>query len=184
MQTIEPVMAWEVGPTYPRWSERLRDGRHVLIRPILKLDAQAERDFIAALSPEGRRNRFLGQMSHPDPAFIKRLTDIDYQHELAFAAMSADDESERFVAVARYSTNAEGTECECAISVLDDWQDLGLGTLLMGHLIEVARAKGIKYMWSLDSAQNQRMAHLAKPLGFRRTSDPEDSTLVLHEMWL
>jgi GNAT superfamily N-acetyltransferase len=184
MQSIEPVMAWEVGPVYPRWSERLRDGRLVLIRPVLERDAHAERDFIAALSPEARRNRFLGQMMHPEPAFIRRLTTLDYQHDLAFAAMDARDESEAFVAVARYSTNADGTACECAISVLDAWEGHGLGTLLMNHLIEVARVKGVKYMWSLDSAQNHRMAELAKALGFTRKADPGDATLVLHEIWL
>lgn len=184
MQSIEQVMPWAVGAAYPRWSEQLRDGRQVMIRPIVKSDDQAELAFIAALSPESRRNRFLGQMAHPDPAFIRKLTDLDYQHELAFVAVEANDESEAFIGVARYSTNADGTECECAVSVLDAWQELGLGTLLMTRLIEVARAKGIKYMWSVDSAQNYRMSNMAGPMGFTRSAHPNDATLVLHEMWL
>ena len=44
--------------------------------------------------------------------------------------------------------------------MLDDWQNKGLGAILMKHLIEVARARGIKRMWSMDSAENIAMSDL------------------------
>lgn len=173
-----------MGPDYPRWNETLRDGSHVLIRPICKQDAAAERAFIEALSLQSRRYRFLGQVSHSSDESIERFTDIDYEHELAFVAIVHDDSRDKFVAVSRYSTNTDETSCECAVTVLDDWQGKGLGTIMLTHLIEVARSRGIKYMWSMDSTENVAMSDLAHYMGFQQKQDPEDSSQVIYSLWL
>ena len=184
MQTIEALTPWETGPDRPRWTETLRDQTQVVIRPVRTQDAGAERTFIDALSPQARRFRFLGQMKHPSDELIAQLTNLDYIHDLAFAAVVHDDSRDKFVGVARYSTDADGTDCECAVTVLDDWQGKGLGSVLMTHLIEVAKSRGIKRMWSLDSAENLAMADLAAHLGFHRSHDPDNSTQVIHSLSL
>jgi GNAT superfamily N-acetyltransferase len=91
---------------------------------------------------------------------------------------------DRFVGISRYSTSSDGTSCECAVTVLDDWQNKGLGAILMKHLIEVARSRGIKRMWSIDSAENLAMADLARYLGFQRSQDRDDASQVIHSLWL
>ena len=184
MQPIEPLMPWQLGPDYPRWTEVLRDHSQVLIRPVRKDDAAEERAFIEALSPQSRRYRFLGEVRQPSNEMIEKFTNMDYIHDLAFAAVVHDDSRDKFVGVSRYSTSADGTECECAVTVLDDWQNKGLGVILMRHLIDVARSRGIKRMWSLDSAENLEMSELAHFLGFQRKHDPDDSTQVIHNLWL
>lgn len=173
-----------VGPDYPRWSETLRDRSHVLIRPITRQDKAAEREFIENLSSQARRFRFLGQVKCPSERLLEALTDIDYVHEVAFAAVVANDSQERIVGVSRYSTDAEGTRCECAITVSDEWQKKGLGALLMRHLIDVARSRGIRTMYSIDSAENLAMMDLAAFLGFKTHADPDDATQVTHELQL
>ena len=55
MQTIEPLMPWQMGPDHPRWTETLRDQSQVVIRPVRNEDAAAERTFIESLSPQSRR---------------------------------------------------------------------------------------------------------------------------------
>ncbi len=184
MQPIEPLMPWQLGPDYPRWSEMLRDRSHVLIRPVCKQDAAAERAFIEALSPQSSRFRFLGQVRHPSSEMIEQFTNLDYVHDLAFAAVVHDDSKDRFVGVSRYSTSTDGTDCECAVTVLDEWQHKGLGVILMKHLIDVARSRGIKRMWSIDSAENLAISDLAHYLGFQRDQDPEDASQVIHSLWL
>ncbi len=184
VQPVEPIMQWNIGPDYPRWTETLRDGTRVLIRPITRQDAAEEREFIESLSPRSRRFRFLGQIRQPSEALISRLTDIDYRQDVAFAAVVPDGAKETFVGVSRYSTNGDGDGCECAVTVLDQWQGKGLGTALMKHLIEVAKARGIQYMFSIDSVDNLAMADLAKYLGFTRRFDPDDGTQVIHELRL
>ena len=184
MQPIEPLMPWQLGPRYPRWTETLRDRTPVVIRPICPSDAEAERTFIDSLSPQSRRYRFLGEVHHPSAELIDRLTHLDYVHDVAFAAVVKDDAKEKFVGISRYSTSADGTACECAVTVLDAWQHKGLGVILMTHLIDVARSRGIKRMWSVDSAGNTAMSDLARFLGFERCRDREDATQVIHSMWL
>jgi GNAT superfamily N-acetyltransferase len=183
-QPIEPLMPWQLGPDYPRWTETLRDHSHVVIRPIRAQDAAEERTFIESLSPQSRRYRFLGEVHHPSSELIERLTRLDYVHDLAFAAVVPDGARDKFVGISRYSTSSDGTACECAVTVLDDWQNKGLGAILMKHLIEVARSRGIKRMWSIDSAENLAMADLARYLGFQRSQDRDDASQVIHSLWL
>jgi len=144
-QPIEPLMPWQLGPGYPRWTETLRDHSQVVIRPIRAQDAVAERTFIESLSPQARRYRFLGEVHHPSSELIERLTRLDYVHDLAFAAVVPDGARDKFVGISRYSTSSDGTACECAVTVLDDWQNKGLGAILMKHLIEVAAPNVLTY---------------------------------------
>jgi len=171
-------------PATPRWQETLRDGTHVVIRPLDRLDGAAERDFLQALSPESRRFRFLGAVQRPSDRLIQQLTDIDQVHDVAFAAVVPEDAHQRIVGVGRYSTDPEAQTCECAVTVADDWQGRGLGAALMRHLIEVARARGIRTMESLDSSENLAMRDLAHYLGFHSTIDPDDARQVIHRLAL
>lgn len=182
MKSTPLVFRPPAGPEYPRWSETLHDHRKVLIRPINKEDRAAERAFIEGLSAQARRYRFLGAVKSPSAQLIEQFTDIDYIHEVAFVAVVREDSHERIVGVSRYSTDKDGENCECAVTVSDEWQQNGLGTLLMKHLMEVARARGIRTMTSLVSADNVQMRDLSSYLGFRTHADPDDASQVIHEI--
>lgn len=170
--------------TSPSWNETLADGTRVIIRPIRKEDAALERAFIRRLSPESRRLRFLGQMNEPSDALVRALTDIDYRRDAAFIALVHRDGEKLEIGVARFATSADGTSCECAVTVADEWRHRGLAVILMRHLIGVARERGVKTMFSLDEADNAGMRELARFLGFRRRRDPEDATQVVHTLVL
>lgn len=166
------------------WNETLTDGTQVLIRPMCKLDATAERAFIEGLSVKARRNRFLGQLAHPTDAFIERLTDIDYVNDMALAAVVRGAGTEQIVGVSRYSADGEGGRCECAVVVADAWQNKGLGTALMRHLIEVASEHGVRWMESVDFQDNLEMRELAHHLGFQARQDPDDTHQVIYSLHL
>lgn len=168
----------------PHWTETLADGTHVIIRPIRKEDAALERAFIRRLSPESRRLRFLGQINEASDELVRSLTDIDYRRDVAFVALVHRDGEKREIGVARYGTNEDGTVCECAVTVADEWRSRGLGVALMRHLIDVARLRGIRSMFSIDEADNAGMRDLAKFLGFKRARDPDDATQVIHTLAL
>lgn len=162
------------------WKETLRNGTTVLIRPIREADRELERRFIEELSPESRRFRFLGSMRKPSSSLLDQLTHPDPTQELALVAMVADGSEKREVGVARFSAPPGGLSCECAIVVSDAWHNLGLGTILMQHLIEVARRRGFACMYSIDFATNQPMRDLAEHLGFKSKADPNDATQVMY----
>lgn len=184
MNSFAPVMPWALGPDYPRWTETLRDKTRVVIRPITPRDLEAERRFLESMSAQSRRFRFLGEVRHPSEDLLLKLTTPDYRNDVAFAAVVPEDAHEKFLGVARYSASPDGLNCECAVAVLDEWHNKGLGTVLMRHLIEVARSRGISRMYSIDSVENTEMAALARFLGFDRVLDKDEPTQVRHTLWL
>ena len=163
------------------WHETLRDGSRVLIRPISEQDAGLERAFIERLSPTSRGYRFLGQIKPTDDV-VRRLTDIDYRRDMAFVALRHEAREKREIGVSRFCVSDDGASCECAVAVSDEWQGRGLGHLLMRHLIEVARQRGIKRMFSIDSAANQQMRDLAASLGFERKVDHDYPSEVVYSL--
>lgn len=169
--------------TEAQWRERLRDGSEVLIRPIRKDDAVRERAFIERLSPESRYHRFLGQY-RIDDEMIRRFTDVDFQRDMAFVALREDAGEQREIGVCRFCISDDGESCECAATVSDEWQGKGLGTLLMRHLIDVARQRGIKRMIAIELAENVAMRALAESLGFKRDAEHGGGGEVVHVLHL
>ena len=166
-----------------RWSQNLSGGAHVLIRPINKLDANAERAFIDGLSSDAKRLRFMAQI-HPTEKFIAQLTNLDGINEVALVAVTKDGAAEKIVGVSRYSNDVQQNRCECALAVSDDWQHKGLGTALMKHLIEVARSNRIAVMESFEFAENMAMRTLLHELDFHVRLDPNDARQVVYTLIL
>ncbi len=171
-----------VGPDYPRWNQTLSDGTWVLIRPIGRQDARAEREFIQGLSAESKRMRFLGQITSPSDELIDRLTDIDYVNDIALAAITKEAGKEKIVGVSRYAADGTRERCECAVVVADDWQNKGVGTALMQKLIKIAQERGLRLMESIDLAENIEMRELAAHLGFHCRPDPNDAHQVIYSL--
>ncbi|WP_435749802.1 bifunctional acetate--CoA ligase family protein/GNAT family N-acetyltransferase [Thauera sp. AutoDN2] len=155
------------------------DGTTVTIRPIKPEDAELEVDFVRTLSAETKYYRFMNTMRELPPAMVARLTQIDYDREMAFVATLTVDGMEKEIGVCRYAVNPDGESCEFAVVVADDWQHRGLARKLMGVLIETARNRGIQYMNGVFLANNERMLKFVQKLGFVLSSDPEDSSVKL-----
>lgn len=166
------------------WLEPLNDGSHVLIRPIGSEDREREVGFIRKLSPEARHFRFLGAAKEVNPTLLDALMQTDYSHRMAFVALVHQDGKLIEVGVSRYAATEESGRCECAVTVADAWQNRGLGTALMRHLIDTARQNGFKQMYSVDAAANTHLKALAHDLGFHCRRDPQDATQVIHRLEL
>ena len=155
------------------------NGEEVTIRPIKPEDAELKVDFVSRLSAETKYFRFMNTLRELPPAMVARLTQIDYDREMAFVATIEDDGKEKEIGVCRYAVNPDGESCEFAIVVADDWQHRGLARKLMGILIETARNRGLIYMNGVFLSNNERMLRFVQSLGFRLSNDPEDSTVKL-----
>lgn len=164
------------------WIETLRDGTSVLIRPLTQKDREREADFINRRLHRPRKMRFFGALQTPHDQTVDSLMNIDYESPMAFVALVYDNDELREIGISRYSATRDGTRCECTVTVDAQWQNHGLGVLLMRHLIEVARQKGFKQMFSIDASNNQRMRDLASYLGFSRRPYPNDSARVIHSL--
>lgn len=158
------------------WS--LPDGTDVTIRPIRPEDAEIEKEFVKNLSQETKYFRFMNTLRELTQPMLVRLTQIDYDREMAFIAVVHNGGAEEEVGVCRYAVNPDGESCEFAIVVADAWQRKGLARKLMGLLIETARNKGLKYMLGSFLSQNERMLKFVSGLGFTLTKSVDDPTVV------
>ena len=165
------------------WIEALKDGRHVLIRPLSEKDREREYNFIKGLSRESRHARFLGEINEPGKTLLDQLMDVDNQQRVAFIALVHDNGKLIEIGVARYAA-AKEHECECAVTVANPWQHLGLGRILMQHLMTAARKNGFTLMYTVDEATNAPLRELNHALGFHTVTDPDDATQVISSVVL
>lgn len=162
----------------------IRGGDRVIVRPLHAQDIEMERRFIEALSPVSRRFRFLESMKSPSDELLKKLTVLDPATDVAYIAVTEAGSQENPVGVGRFSAAVGHKDCEFAVTVADAWQNKGLGTLLMQHLIEAARKRGIKAMHSSDARDNELMRRFSAHLGLAHRQDPDDATQVLYSLAL
>lgn len=166
------------------WEQIIRGGDRVLIRPLHAEDVEMERRFIEELSPVSRRFRFLESMKSPSDELLRQLTVLDPATDEAYVAVTVVGSQEAPVGVARFSAAKGRPDCEFAVTVADSWQKKGLGTLLMQHLVEAARKRGIQAMHSSDAWDNELMRRFAAHLGMQHRQDPDDATQVLYSLEL
>ena len=142
----------------------LEDGQSVLMRPIRPDDEAGLIDFVARTAFEDVRLRFRGAVRQLPHEWAARLSQIDYDREMALVAVSLGD----IVGVSRIAADPEGESAEFALLVRSDWHHRGLGTVLMTALLSYARDRGLKEVWGEVEAGNSRMLDLAATLGFTR----------------
>jgi GNAT superfamily N-acetyltransferase len=146
------------------WTERLRDGASIEIRPIRPDDRQELAEGIRLMSPESRYRRFLSPIDHLSQQQLTYLTDVDHHDHEALVAVEPD--TERGIGVARF-IRAEGDPevAEFAVAVADDWHSRGVGTALIRRLTERAREEGVRRFSGSILADNRPMLELADELG-------------------
>jgi GNAT superfamily N-acetyltransferase len=159
-------------------------GETVTIRPIRIDDLEMEQDFIRRLSPTTKHFRFLGGVRELPARELKRLCDVDGKNSVAFVATVLRNGREVEIGVTRYSPVADSAACEMAVTVADEWQHRGLGTILAKHLIDTAKLNGVTQLYSVDLTDNAAMAALAKDLGMASESDPGDWRQVIYSLAL
>ncbi|MBK9327522.1 MAG: bifunctional acetate--CoA ligase family protein/GNAT family N-acetyltransferase [Thiobacillaceae bacterium] len=153
---------------------QLPNGSDVIIRPIRPEDAELTQGFVRGLSEETKYFRYMDAVRELSPAMLVRLTQIDYSREMALLAVTEVEGGEVELGVARYAINPDGESCEFALVVNDQWQKQGIGHKLMDVLMDVARAKGLRFMEGEVLKTNRRMLKLSESLGFRVEPHPED----------
>jgi acetyltransferase len=78
----------------------------------------------------------------------------------------------------------QGAVAEISVAVADDWQRHGLGKALLLRLIEHARDRGVRRLYSMDSASNDAIRRLARSVGFGEQRDPDDIHQVIYSLRL
>jgi acetyltransferase len=144
----------------------LEDGTVITIRPIRPEDAKIEHEFVKDLSDQSKYFRFMAHLSELSPEMLARLTQIDYDREMALVATLDVKNHSKIIGVSRYYINADNTTAEFSLVVSDSWHNKGVGTALMDALTEIAKAKKVTQFIGSVLANNQNMLELLKNLKF------------------
>src|SRR5262249_55702058 len=125
----------------PRYPVELIDvvvlpGRgRVTIRPILSQDDVVTKAFFASMSRDSRHNRFLRSFRELPETLLRQFMQVDYKTHLALIAEIFVDGREIAIGETRYVVSPDGKSAEFAVSIADEWQGCGLGSLLLARLI-------------------------------------------------
>jgi acetyltransferase len=155
-------------------------GEPLLLRPIRPEDGPQHLAFFDALDPEDVRYRIFTRMREMQPSQLSRLTQIDYDREMAFiAARKRPDGSFETLGVVRAIADPNNTTAEFAIIVRSDMKGKGLGRLLMKKLVDYCRAHGIKEIVGETLNYNRGLLTLVRKFGFTTGYSPDGDTTLL-----
>jgi GNAT superfamily N-acetyltransferase len=148
----------------------LRDGTRVTVRPLEATDRDALARGFAQLSPASRRLRFFSAIEELSPDQLDYLTDVDHEHHDAVAALLADGGVG--VGVGRWiRLEDEPEKAEVAVTVLDEYQGRGIGTLLLGTLAQRAMDRGVECFVARVLWENIAWLESWRSLGARVEAD-------------
>ncbi|HJQ27884.1 MAG TPA: GNAT family N-acetyltransferase [Rubrobacter sp.] len=171
---------------YPKqyiFHEVLGDGTPATIRPIRPEDEPVVVKFHESLSEQSVYMRYFHMMNLDQRTAHDRLTRIcfiDYEREMALVAERTDPETgeREIMGISRLSRgHGAAEEAEVAVLISDPFQRRGLGSVLLGRLLSVARAEGLRRITADILFENYPMQHISKRLGFRLHRDMEEMVM-------
>jgi acyl-CoA synthetase (NDP forming)/RimJ/RimL family protein N-acetyltransferase len=164
-------------PGYPREWEAdvlLADGGVAHLRPIRPADADRLVAFYDRVSPESKYLRFFAPYPRLTDRDVLRFTRVDYVDRVAFIVTLGAD----MIAVGRYD-RIEDDHAEVAFLIEDAHQGRGIAQLLLEHLAQAARERGITRFVAEVLPENRRMAKVFADAGYRVSKGMEDGVLAL-----
>ncbi len=167
-------------PPYPAELEGQFNGRGEIftIRPIRPEDAQEHGAFFSRLSPEDVRYRFFSAMRELSAEQMARMTQVDYEREMAFVATrDVPGGHPQTVGVARLVCE-NPDRGEFAVVVQPDMKGRGLARHLMTRLVEWGRAQGLSEIVGQILAENRPMLAFIRKLGFTIHHLPDEPDVV------
>ncbi len=151
-----------------------RNQYKIRIGPVLPANKDQISRSIKDLSTESIRYRFLGSKKEFSPDELEYLTNVDGWNHYAIG-MEEQQTPNRGIAIARMVRSLiDPIEAEIAITIIDEYHRLGLGTLLMSLIVLAASERNIERLSFSFLPQNEAIIKLIHKIGPTRT----DSTAM------
>ncbi|MDH4212453.1 MAG: GNAT family N-acetyltransferase [Candidatus Thorarchaeota archaeon] len=136
-----------------------------LIRPD---DTDRIKELFYGLSEESIYFRFLTPLRSLRRQTLQDFYNVDQSRDISVVAVIKSDEegeTERIIGAGRYVLNRSTNEAEFALLVNDDYQNRGIGTFLLNHLMRIAKSKGVDAFIAYVHPQNQPMIRFIHKTG-------------------
>jgi RimJ/RimL family protein N-acetyltransferase len=139
-----------------------RDSVPYLVRPIRAEDRRALLEAFGHLSEESRYARFLRPVKRLADEDVRYFTDVDHRNHEALVAVAPSGE---LIGVARYIRVDQTEIAEVAVTIVDEWQQRGVGSEILRCLATRAREVGVKSFVGICLSDNWRMLDVLTALG-------------------
>lgn len=133
-----------VGPKELRTTYLLNDGTQLNFRPIHPTDEPRMRDLFYKLSEATIYYRFMSHQKRVSRHQIQDFVYIDHRNDVTIVGTLPEAYGEEIIAVGSYYLDPKTNLAEVAFVVSDQWQNHGIGTFLLKHLMRIARRNGIR----------------------------------------
>jgi len=167
-------------------TEQLRDGTPITVRAIRPDDKGRIEAAFRELEPETIYTRFFQHKAELTDEELRRATEVDFERHVALVATLGAGEGEIIIGGASYVSQRDAsgaTGAEIAFTVEEDYQGKGMASLLLRHLIRIARAKGLARFEAEVLAGNRPMlavfSRCGLPMKTERLDDVVRVTLDL-----
>lgn len=150
--------------------EKLRDGREITFRAIKSQDKKILAEGMHHLSSISLYYRFLIPKRELTEQELAYFTEVDYFHHVALLASVKENDVSIHAGIGRYIMAKDGEtskKAELAFAVIEEYQGLGIATLLLKHLTILAKESGIKEFTAVVLPDNIKMLEV-----FRRSNLP------------
>jgi acetyltransferase len=125
------------------------------IGPVLTSNKDQISRSLRDLSAETIRNRFMGGKHEFSPVELEYFTNLDGWNHYAIG-LEERERPQRGVAIARMvRSSVDPVEAEIAITIIDDYQGMGLGTFLMRLIVLAASEREIERLSFTFLPQNK-----------------------------
>lgn len=135
------------------------------------------------LSSESIRNRFMGSKKEFSPEELEYLTNLDGWNHFALGVEEKEN-SRKGIAIARMvRSSTEPREAEIALTIIDEYQKKGLGSILMKLIVLAASEREITRLSFTFLPQNEGIIKLINKVGpHKKRSTQMDSVQYIVEM--
>lgn len=144
----------------------LPTGKAALIRPVAPDDRERLREALARTSPQTRAARFGRVRSAFTEDELDYFTRVDQRDHVAWCAVADGIPGEPGIGSARFIRDPEHPDtAEAAVTVLDAYQGMGVGTALLAVLYSLALERGIRWLVGQVLADNHAVLRRLRRLG-------------------
>ncbi len=150
----------------------LSDGATAHLRPILAGDAERLVDFYARVSDESKYYRFFAPYPTLTSRDVDHFTNVDHDARVAMILLVGSD----MIAVGRYERISDA-DAEVSFLVEDGHQGRGIGSVLLEHLAQAARERGVHRFVADVLPVNRRMATVFAEAGYTVDNRYEDGVI-------
>ena len=146
-----------VGPKELKTTYLLNDGTQLNFRAIHPTDEPRMRDLFYKLSAATIYYRFMSHQKRVSRHQIQDFVYIDHRNDVTIVGTLPESYGEEIIAMGSYYLDPKTNLAEVAFVVSDHWQNHGIGTFLLKHLMRTARRNGIRGFTAEVLVENKPM---------------------------